>query len=147
MKDMNTKIYPSITIDEEPKKKNWKIPPGVYRAVLVNSERDQEGSDILRFNVTNYTDSYSEYWVRNRYRKKDLPNLHKDIIIWRGIQEFATLQSGDCLVLDSLYGQEADIEVECLKKHPNKEALRVIKAITPPGSLVPDAKIPGKSIL
>ena len=79
--------------------------------------------------------------------KKDLPNLHKDIIIWRGIQEFATLQSGDCLVLDSLYGQEADIEVECLKKHPNKEALRVIKAITPPGSLVPDAKIPGKSIL
>ena len=138
---MNTKKYPALSIDAEPKAKNWKIPAGKYRAVLESSDVDMDDPDILRFRVTHYCDARTEYWVRNRYRKGDRDSLEQHIISWRGLEEFNDLTKGGCLDLKGLYGQEADIEVKCLKKCRDREALRVIKAITPPGSLVPDAEV------
>jgi hypothetical protein len=138
---MNTKSFHAVRIYDEPKHKNWKIPPGIYRAVLENSERDNQGVDILRFLITNYTDADFEYWVRSRYRKEDRKLFNKDMINWLGIAKFKSLTSTGCLVLDSLYGQEADIEVECLQKHHDKDALRVIKSISPPGTLLPEVPL------
>ena len=138
---MNTKKYPALSIDDEPKAKNWKIPAGKYRAVLESADVDKDDADILRFRVTQYCGARTEYWVRNRYRKGDRDSLVQHIISWRGLEEFNTLTKGGCLDFKGLYGQEADIEVKCLKKCRDREALRVIKMITPPGSLVPDAEV------
>jgi hypothetical protein len=136
------KIYHAINLDEEIKVKNWKIPSGFYRAVFENSESEldkkNEIREILRFRVLNFCGSNCEFWVRHCYRNKDRNLLISMLINWVGFDKFNTLISNRQLFLDRLYGQEADIEVECLQKQLDMEPLRVIKRIAPPGTFVTD---------
>jgi hypothetical protein len=135
---MNNKSNHIIHIFENQPFKRWDLPAGYYRGIFESSERTQESVDILRFKITSHSAcDNSEYWVRNRYREEDQWRLVKHLQSWLGNNEFLTKFEGNCFFLDSLYGREADIEVICIQKFADREPLRVIQSLRPPGTYLP----------
>jgi hypothetical protein len=114
--------------------KNWRIPEGAYRVVLLDSEIENE-AHIFRFQVISLVDEIYEYWVRNRYRPEDMKKLRTHLINWLGEAEFRNLIKDGNINLQDLYGREADVFVKFISSG-NREPLRVIETIAPPGTLV-----------
>jgi hypothetical protein len=123
-----------IYFENDLKIKNWRIPEGAYRVVLMDSEIENE-AHIFRFQVISLHDEIYEYWVRNRYRFEDKKKLRAHLINWLGEAEFRNLIKDGIINLQDLYGREADVFVKFISSG-NREPLRVIEAIAPPGTMV-----------
>ena len=123
-----------IHFEADLKSKNWRIPEGAYRVVLMDSEIENE-AHIFRFQVISLLDEIYEYWVRNRYRPEDKKKLRDHLINWLGEAKFRNLIKDGNINLQDLYGREADVVVKFICSG-NREPLRVIETIAPAGTLV-----------